>query len=133
MHSECVSAALVIEHAQRMCHIMLSSAACPAVQYFSIFGKNFVSSFLFSATFYATFLILRRIWRDAIVCTKIFMYRTRYYYQTLIKLEFSLQISGNYSNVKFLENPNSGSRVIACRETEMTKRIIIFRNFPKSA
>ena len=77
-----------------------------------------MSSFLFCATFYATFLILRRIWRDAIVCTSILIYRTRYYCQILIKIEYSVQISGKYSNVKFLENPTSGSRVIACRGTD---------------
>ena len=32
--SECVSVALVIQHAMRMCRIILSSVVCPAVQYF---------------------------------------------------------------------------------------------------
>ena len=34
-YSECVYAALVIQHAMRMRRIILSSAACPAVPYFS--------------------------------------------------------------------------------------------------
>jgi chemotaxis receptor (MCP) glutamine deamidase CheD len=34
-YSKCVSVALVIQHAKGMCHIMLPSMACPALQYFS--------------------------------------------------------------------------------------------------
>jgi hypothetical protein len=34
-HSECVSVALVIQHAKRMRRIILPSAACLAVPYFS--------------------------------------------------------------------------------------------------
>ena len=34
-YSECVSVALVIQHAKRMRYIILSSAACLAVPYFS--------------------------------------------------------------------------------------------------
>jgi hypothetical protein len=33
--SECVSVALVTQHAKRMPHIILASVACPAVPYFS--------------------------------------------------------------------------------------------------
>jgi hypothetical protein len=35
IYSECVSVALVIQHAKRMRRIILSSVACPAVPYFS--------------------------------------------------------------------------------------------------
>ena len=39
--SECVPVALVIQHARRMRHIILSSVACPAVPYFStLFHKR---------------------------------------------------------------------------------------------
>jgi hypothetical protein len=34
-YSECVTVALVIQHAKRMCRIILSSVACPALQHFS--------------------------------------------------------------------------------------------------
>ena len=35
----------------------------------------------------------------------------------------------NSSHIKFNENPSSGSRVIPCGRTDMTKPIVAFRNF----
>ena len=46
-----------------------------------------------------------------------------------MKLEFSQRIFEEYSNVKFHENPSSGSRVVPCGGTDMTKLIVAFRNF----
>jgi len=47
-----------------------------------------------------------------------------------MKLEFSRQIFEKYSNIKFHENPSSGSRVFhADRRTDMTKLTVAFRNF----
>jgi hypothetical protein len=50
-----------------------------------------------------------------------------------MKLEFSRQIFWKYSNVKFHENPPSGSRVVPCGQTdgrtEMTKLLVAFCNF----
>ena len=54
-------------------------------------------------------------------------------YQVLKKLEFFGQILGKLTNIKFNENPSSGSRVVPCgqtdRWTDVTKLIITFRNF----
>jgi hypothetical protein len=47
----------------------------------------------------------------------------------LMKLEFSGQIFEKYSNLEFNENPPSGSRVVPYGQTDMTKRIVAFRNF----
>ena len=53
--------------------------------------------------------------------------------QDKIKNEISWQISEKYSNIKFHENPPSGSRVVPCgrtdRQTDMTKLIVTFRNY----
>ena len=49
-----------------------------------------------------------------------------------MKFEFSQHIFEKYSNIKFHENPSSGSRVVhADGSTGMTKQIVAFRNFPK--
>jgi hypothetical protein len=45
------------------------------------------------------------------------------------ELGFSRQIFKKYSNIKFHENPSSGSRVVPCGQTDRTKLIVAFRNF----
>jgi len=53
-----------------------------------------------------------------------------------MKLEFSRQIFGKYSNIKFHENPSSESRVVPCGRadgrTYVTNLIIAFRNLANS-
>jgi hypothetical protein len=50
-----------------------------------------------------------------------------------MKLEFSCHIFEKYPNIKFHENPSSGSRIVqyefADGRTDMTKLIVSFRNF----
>jgi hypothetical protein len=46
-----------------------------------------------------------------------------------MKLEFSEQIFEKASNVKFNQYLFSGSRVVPCERTDMTKLIVDFRNF----
>ena len=59
-----------------------------------------------------------------------------------MKLEFSRQIFEKYSNIKFHENPSSGSRGVSCgrtdrhRQTDMKKLTVAFRssaNAPKNS
>jgi len=45
------------------------------------------------------------------------MYSTRYSRQILMKLEFSEQILGKDSHIKFHGNPSSGSWVVPCGRT----------------
>ena len=45
-----------------------------------------------------------------------------------MKLEFSGQIFEKASNIKFYHNPSSGSRVVQCGQTDMTKLIVAFSN-----
>jgi len=53
-----------------------------------------------------------------------------------MKFESSRHISKNTQNIKFHENPSSGSRVVPCGrtdgQTEVRKLIISFYNFAKS-
>jgi hypothetical protein len=63
------------------------------------------------------------------------MQSTRYSRQILVNLEFSQQIFQIYSDIKFHENPSSGSRVIsrgrADGRTDMTK-LTVACNFAKA-
>jgi hypothetical protein len=53
-----------------------------------------------------------------------------------MKLEFPRQIFEKYTNIKFHENPFSGSQVVPYGQTdgraEMTKLIVAFCNFAKA-
>jgi hypothetical protein len=45
------------------------------------------------------------------------------------------QVFEKYSNIKFHENPSSGSRVVPCGKTDLTdmaKLILALRNFEKA-
>ena len=101
--------------------------------------------FLFISTALSdTFLILRRIEQDIIkmyIGLHIHIYSTRYFRQTLIKLELPRQIFERYSNIKFSKNPSSWNRSVSCRQpdrqtdkrtgrqTDMMKLIDDFHNF----
>ena len=56
------------------------------------------------------------------------MWRTRYSSQVVITLESSRQVFEKYSNIKFHENPSSGSQVVPCGRTGITKLTATFRN-----
>jgi hypothetical protein len=114
-------------------HAPYYHVVCPALQYFStlshkrhdlrkkvIENKIFVSSF--SVTFVWNIFYSRKKWaRYDRKCMLVFMYSNRYFWPILIKLEFSRQIFGKSSNIKFHENPSSGSRVVPYGRTDMTK------------
>jgi len=54
-----------------------------------------------------------------------------------MKVEFSRHVFEKCSDIKFNENPSSGSRVVQCGQedgqTVMTKRIVAFHNFANAA
>ena len=134
---------------QNACAVLLSTVACPALQYFFPHyshkqhdfrgGKkkslNVKCVFWFPLQLHCeTFLILRRTERDT----------TTYVHWSsgevpgilvifLMQLEYSGKIFEKYSNIKFHENPSSGGRVVPCGQadghTVMTKLTAPFRNF----
>jgi hypothetical protein len=67
----------------------------------------------------------------------VFMQNIRYCCHILMKLEFSRQIFGKYSNIKFHENSSGGSRDVPCGRkdvrTHMTKLTVAFRNFANTS
>jgi hypothetical protein len=61
-----------------------------------------------------TFLVLRRtVWDDK-KCILVFMESIHYSCQSLMTLQFSWQIFKKHSNIKFHENPFSGSWTVPC-------------------
>jgi hypothetical protein len=54
-------------------------------------------------------------------------------YPLFKKLEFCRQIFVKSSNIKFHENPSSGSRDVPRGRTDMTKLIVTFRNFANAS
>jgi hypothetical protein len=85
-----------------------------------------------------TLLIVRRTEQDMVKmskCILVFMKNIHYLCQILMKLEFSRHMFEKYSNIKFHENPSSGSQVVACRRldrwTHMTKVTVAFCNSVK--
>jgi hypothetical protein len=141
-YSECVSVALVIQHAMRMRRIILSSVSGLALPYFSTLShkrhdfwkekkiEHKMCALIFSTTFVWNISHSKQNWARYHKCTQ-FMYSTRYSCQILIKLEFSRQIFEKYPNIKFHKNPSSWSRVVPCGRTDkhMTKLKVTFRNF----
>ena len=111
-NSERVSVVLFIQHAIRMRRIILSTVACPPVQYFSTLShkrqdfrkkKNerkmcfdFLDKFrLKHIPFQADLMAVR-----SNMCIGIHV-KCRYFWQILKKLKFSRQIFKKFSNIKF--------------------------------
>ena len=118
---------------------ILSSVACPVLPYFSTLphkrhdfrGKvteHKMCVLIFSTTFVWNISHYKKNWaRYDQNGTSVFMYSARYSCQILIKLEFSRRIFEKYSNVKFRENPSSGSH--ADGRTDGIKLTFVCRNF----
>jgi len=120
----------------------MSYVACPAPQYFStlshkrrdfwkkVFSTKCLSSF--SKIFLWNIFHSGKKWaRYDQKRILVFIQSNLYSCPILVKLEFSQQIFEKYANIKFHENPLSGSRVVPCGQTDMTKLIISFRIFAK--
>jgi hypothetical protein len=142
-----VSVALVIQHAERMRHIILSSAACLFLPYFStLFHKRHdfwekgteykMCVFILSTTLYKTFLILGRLRRDITINAHRSSCKVHVILVIFNKIRIYLTHFRNiFKYQKFQENPSSGKRVIRCgrtgrqADTDMKKPVLAFRNF----
>jgi hypothetical protein len=145
---ECVSVALVIQHAKHMRRIILSSATCLAIPYFTTLShkrhdfrekviEHKIYVLIFSTTFVQNISHSKNNWeRYYHKCTLVFVYCTLYSCEILMKADFFQQVFEKYANIKFNGILSSGSRVVPCGQTDMTKLIVAFRNFanaPKMA
>jgi hypothetical protein len=127
---ECVFVALVIQHAKRMRRIVLSAVASSAIPYFTTLShklhdfrkkKKVIEREMcwFSLQLLSEmFLILRRFQRDIITnvhrCPcKVLVIHVRFESNLSFLHKFSKKKKP--SNIKFNENPYSGSWVFPCR------------------
>ena len=62
-------------------------------------------------------------------CTLVYMISTLFSRPILMKLEFSRNFFEKPSNIKFHENPSSGSRDVPCGRADVKKLIIAFHTF----
>jgi hypothetical protein len=67
---------------------------------------------------YKTFLILSRIHHVIVINVEDLHVKYPLFLSHLMKLEFSRQISQKNSNIKFDQNPSSGSEVVPCGRTD---------------
>jgi hypothetical protein len=84
---------------------------------------------IFSATLFQIFLTSRSIQRDIVIMMRSSSCKVPVICQILMKLEFSQQIfEKKNTNVKYYQNPSSGSRVVPCGRTDVRKLIVVFRS-----
>jgi len=97
---ECVSVALVIQHAKHMCCVVLSNVACLVLPYFSTlfhkqhdFHKNVIEHKMCFGFLYNFCLNISHSKKNSVryyhECSNVFMYSTHYSRHILMKLEFS--------------------------------------------
>ena len=123
IYSKCPSAALFIQHAKRMRHIILSTVVCPALpNFFTLFPKrhNFrkkkiehricvlISRHILSETF----LIVTRNERNIITNLHRISCKVPLFLSDFISLGFSRQIFEKSAYIKFHYIQSSGSRVV---------------------
>ena len=129
-----VSIPVFTQNSKRIPHIILSSVVTPGVPHFPTLSLKWHNlkkkklskikcTLILPTKFSIVFLILRWLQRDSVI------YVHRHSFEvTLFSLDFTeiwifWWISEKYSNMKFHENPCSGSRVISCGQTDKKIRL----------
>jgi hypothetical protein len=122
--------ALVVRHAKRMRLIIVSSVACLALSYFfphylinGRFSEKIlnIKCVLSLQALSETLPILIRIQRDIIINIHRSSYTVRRYALFFSDFNEAWIFSTDFwkpSNIKFHENPSSGSRVVPCGQTD---------------
>jgi hypothetical protein len=141
----CARVTLLTQRVTRVCRITLSSVASLAPLYFSTlfhkrhnFRKKVSGHKMCVLTFSTTFTWnISHSEKNSTTsyhkCTSVFTYSTRNSRQILIKIEFYKHISKSSSNIKFHQNPSSGSRVVPCGRTDTKKLNSRFSKFCERA
>jgi hypothetical protein len=80
-------------------------------------SQQIFMKFEFSQQNFMKFEFSQQIFMKFEFSRQIFM-KFEFSQQIFMKFEFSRQIFGKDSNIKFLENRSSGSRVVACGQTD---------------
>jgi len=143
IYSECMSVALSIQHAMRMCHIIVCGVSGSIIPFHNIAQtaqllKRKVIEYKMCVSIICTTFVwnsphFKEKWvRYKRNCTSVLMQSTRHSCPILIKVEFSRQSFETF-NIKFRGNPTSGNRVFprrqADRQKDMTKLMVAFSNF----
>ena len=142
--------ALGTQHAIRMRSIFICGLPVSTVFFHIIsqtalisktkFTEHKMCVLIFSTTFSEIFLILRIIWRDIIINVYLSSCKVFVTCQNLMKLEFSRQCLKNTQISDFMKIRRVGSDLFLAdvdrhteRQTHITKLLVDFRNFAKSA
>jgi hypothetical protein len=137
LHILTVSLALVIQHTKGMHSIISSTVArmtttfCQPTSLYhnfrhylrngTILGNNLLNMkcvSIFCTTFVWNISHFTKNSARYHKFTQIFMWSTPWARQILIKLELCWQIFEKHSNIKFRDNPSSGSSVVPCGQTD---------------
>ena len=136
-----VHIAVLIQHATRMRHIVTPFVDSRSPLCFSTLShkrcdfrtkvvEHKMCVLIFSTTFvYNMFDSKNNLARYRQNAEKFSCRVPNYFCRILMKFKFSGHFFENVSNIKFNQSAYSGSRVVPCGQTDVTKLIVAFRNF----
>jgi hypothetical protein len=135
LHIMTVFVALVIQLAKLMRRVILSTLACPGVPYFSTLSHKwhnfrkevffYIKCVLIFSTKFFWNVSIRKIRRDVCqnICVGLYLILSDFNQTWVFSTDFR-----KTSKYQISWNPSSGSRVVPCEQTDMTKLIVAFHN-----